>query len=56
MKMLSDGFTGSTLKHLSKDYLTNLQIPIPKSQSKIQEWVDKISAPYNEKNEKQMKI
>lgn len=56
MKMLSDGFTGSTLKHLSKDYLKNLNIPIPKSQSKIQEWVYKISAPYNEKNEKQNQI
>jgi len=31
-------------------------IPIPKSQSKIQEWVDKISAPYNENNEKQTRI
>jgi len=56
MKMLSDGFTGSTLKHLSKDYLKNLQIPFPKSQEKIQEWVDKISLPYNEKNEKQIQI
>ena len=56
MKILSDGFTGSTLKHLSKDYLKNLQIPIPKSQSKIQEWVDKISAPYNEKKTNQIQI
>jgi len=56
MIMLSDGFTGSTLKHLSKDYLKNLHIPIPKSQDKIQEWVYKISAPYNEKNEKQAQI
>jgi len=57
MNLLSDGFTGSTLlKHISKDYLQNLQIPIPKSQSKIQEWVDKISAPYNEKITKQTQI
>jgi type I restriction-modification system DNA methylase subunit len=56
MNLLSDGFTGSTLKHLSKDYLKNVKIPIPKSPAKIQEWVDKILAPYNEKNEKQMKI
>jgi restriction endonuclease S subunit len=27
----------------------NLQIPIPKSQDKIKEWVDKISKPYNKK-------
>lgn len=56
MQMLSAGFTGSTLKHISKDYLKNIQIPIPKSQAKIQEWVDKISAPYNEKNTKQTQI
>jgi restriction endonuclease S subunit len=56
MRLLSDGFTGSVLKHLSKNYLINLQIPIPKSYSKIQEWVDRISAPYNEKNEKQLRI
>jgi type I restriction-modification system DNA methylase subunit len=56
INLLSYGFTGSTLKHLSKNYLQDLQIPIPKSQSKIQEWVDKISAPYNEKNSKQVQI
>ena len=56
IELLSDGFSGSVLKNLSKDYLKNLQIPIPKSQSKIQEWVDKISAPYNEKNEKQKRF
>jgi type I restriction-modification system DNA methylase subunit len=56
MTMLSDGFTGSTVKHLSKDYLKNIQIPIPKSPSKIQEWVDRISTPYNEKNTKQTQI
>jgi len=56
IKLLSNGFTGSVLKHLSKEYLTNLKIPIPKSQEKINEWVDKISLPYNEKNEKQLKI
>ena len=56
MTLLSDGFKGSTLKHLSKEYLTNLKIPLPKSQDKIQEWVDKISLPYNEKNTKQTQI
>jgi type I restriction-modification system DNA methylase subunit len=53
MNLLSDGFTGSTLKHLSKDYLTNLKIPIPKSKHKITEWVDKISKPYDKKNKNQ---
>ena len=56
MNILIDGFTGSVLKHLSKEYLVNLQIPIPKSEQKNQEWVDKISKPYDEKNSKQNKI
>lgn len=56
MNLLSDGFTGSTLKHLSKDYLTNLQIPVPKSKQKIKEWVDKISKPYDKKNENEKLI
>jgi type I restriction-modification system DNA methylase subunit len=56
MNLLTYGFTGSTLKHLSKDYLKDLKLPIPKSPAKIQEWVDKISAPYNEKNAKQTQI
>ena len=56
MNILIDGFTGSVLKHLSKEYLVNLQIPIPKSEQKIKEWVDKISKPYDEKNTKSNKI
>ena len=50
MNLLSDGFTGSTLKHLSKDYLSNLKVPFPKSKQKITEWVNKISKPYDKKN------
>jgi type I restriction-modification system DNA methylase subunit len=56
MKLLENGFTGSTLKHLSKEYLENLEIPIPKSEDKLKEIVDKISEPFDEKNEKQEKI
>jgi type I restriction-modification system DNA methylase subunit len=56
MWLLSDGFKGSTLKHLSKEYLQNLQIPIPKSPDKIRKWVDRITTPYNEKIEKERKI
>ena len=56
INLLADGFTGSTLKHISKEYLKNLQIPIPKSKDKITEWVNKISKPYDEKNNKQNKI
>ena len=42
--------------NLNKEILKTIPIPIPKSQEKIQEWVNKISAPYNEKNEKQTQI
>lgn len=56
MNILIDGFTGSVLKHLSKEYLVNLQIPIPKSEQKIKEWVDKISKSYDKKNTKTNKI
>ena len=27
--ILANGFAGATIKHLSKDYLNNLNIPIP---------------------------
>jgi hypothetical protein len=33
-----------------------MKIPVPKNPKKIQHWVDKISQPYNEKNEKQSRI
>ena len=42
--------------NLNKEILDMIPVPIPKSQAKIQEWVDKISVPYNEKNEKQSQI
>ncbi len=47
---------GSVIGWLNKTNIKDLQIPIPKSQEKIQEWVDKISKPYNEKNAKQSQI
>lgn len=56
IELLSNGFTGSVLKNLSKEYLTNIKIPVPKNPEKIQLWVDKISQPCNEKNEKQTRI
>ena len=48
--------TGSVQKFIRAKQFENYEIPIPKSQEKIQEWVDKISTPYNEKNEKQNQI
>ena len=54
-KILNAG-NGSAQKVISKSQLSKIKISIPKSQAKIQEWVDKISAPYNEKNTKQTQI
>jgi hypothetical protein len=34
---LANGFVGSTLKHLSKEYLKNIQIPIPKNKQYIED-------------------
>tara|TARA_Y100000389_G_scaffold141467_1_gene139352 strand:+ start:389 stop:3241 length:2853 start_codon:yes stop_codon:yes gene_type:complete len=48
--------SGSIQRNINMNLFNNLQIPIPKSPTKIQEWVDKISSPYNEKNEKQTRI
>ena len=48
--------TGSSYPRFSPEILQNLQIPIPTSQYKLQEWVNNISAPYNEKNAKQTQI
>ena len=48
---------GSAQPHVySKDLEKHIQIPIPKSQEKMQEWVDFISAPYNEKRTKQTQV
>ena len=47
---------GSNQENVSLTDILNLKIPIPKSPEKIKYWVDKISTPYNDKNEKQTKI
>ena len=47
---------GSTISWLNKTNIRDFKIPIPKSEQKIQEWVEKISKPYDEKNSKQNKI
>jgi len=53
---LIDNMNGSTIKHITKDMLINFMVPIPKSDKKLKEWVDKISKPYDEKIEKQNKL
>ena len=52
-KNLQDKQNGSCQSNIVKSKLDIMNIPIPKSTEKIQYWVDKISAPFNEKNEKQ---
>lgn len=47
---------GSTISWLNKTNIKNFDIPIPKSQEKITEWVNKISKSYDEKNAKQKQI
>jgi len=54
--ILIDNMHGSTIKHITKDMLNNFVIPIPKSEKKIKEWVDKISKPYDEMNEQQKQL
>lgn len=47
---------GSTIPMISLTQFKNIQIPIPKSQAKIQEWVDKISRPYDKMNSNKSRI
>ena len=47
---------GSVQQHIRASQFKDLLIPIPKSPEKIQYWVDRISKPYNEKNEKTARV
>ena len=51
-EILLKSMNGSTIKHVTKTLLENLKLPIPKTPEKLQYWVDRISAPYDEKNNK----
>jgi len=42
--------------NLNKEILKMIPIPIPKTQEKMEEWINKISQVYNEKNIKQQEI
>ena len=46
----------SAQPNISSKTIEKMKIPVPKNPEKIQHWVDKISQPYNEKNEKQTRI
>lgn len=50
------GCSGSVQKFIRASQFKDFKIPIPKNKLKIQAWVDKISAPYNERNVKQTQI
>ena len=56
IQLLKDGFKGTTLKHISKDYILNILIPLPKTEEKLNYWIEKISLPYNLKIEKELKL
>lgn len=53
---ISELQNGSAQPHVYAKDLEKMKIPVPKNPEKIQHWVDKISQPYNEKNEKQTRI
>ena len=55
-EQIKNYINGSTIPMISLSQFKNIQIPIPKSEQKIKEWVDKISKPYDEKNTKTNKI
>ncbi len=48
--------TGTTIKHITKELLSNIQIPIPKTEDKLREIVNKISIPFDRKKENEEKI
>jgi len=48
--------TGSTIKNISKELLSNIQIPIPKTEEKLNEIVNKISIPFDRKRNNQNKL
>lgn len=54
--LLENGFNGSTIKHLSKKYLEDLEIPIPKTPELLEYWENKISTPFMRKQEKERRF
>jgi type I restriction-modification system DNA methylase subunit len=48
--------TGSTIKNISKELLSNIQIPIQKTEEKLNEIVNKISIPFDRKRNNQNKL
>jgi len=48
--------SGSVQKFIRAKQFNDMLIPVPKSEQKIKEWVDKISKPYDKKNENEKLI
>ena len=55
-EQIKNYINGSTIPMISLSQFKNLQIPIPKSKEKITEWINKISKPYDKKNNTEKKL
>ena len=55
-EQIKNYINGSTIPMISLSQFKNLQIPVPKSKEKITEWCNKISIPYDKKNENEKLI
>jgi type I restriction enzyme S subunit len=53
---LIDEMHGSTIKHVTKNMLDNFQIPVPRSPTKLKDWVKKISKPYDTIQQKKQEL
>jgi len=53
---ITDNSNGSIIKFITKELLSNIQIPIPKTEEKLNEIVNKISIPFDRKKENEEKL
>ena len=55
-EQIKNYINGSTIPMITLSQFKDISIPIPKDEQKIKEWVNKISKPYDKKNENYYKI
>jgi type I restriction enzyme S subunit len=55
-KLLKDYTRGSIQNNVDLNAFRTIQIPVPNDPEVMQHWVDKISAPYNLKNERELQL
>jgi type I restriction-modification system DNA methylase subunit len=55
-RLIDYAVTVSTIPMISMSKFKSIVVPVPKSQTKVEEWVDKISIPFTAKNAKRAKI